>query len=113
VRAALQSISGVSEKKMFGSHAFLVGGKMAVSARAERIMCRIDPAGHDAATKRPGCTTVVMGGRRYRGYVYVAVDAVKTEPALSYWIGLALSFNAASKRPSSRRKAAPTKRSEG
>lgn len=93
VRAALAHVSGVNEKKMFGSTAFMVRGKMCVAARAERIMCRIAPALHDAAVQRPGCKTVVMGGRHYRGYVYVTADALKTKRALKYWIDLALAHN--------------------
>ena len=95
VRAALAHVPDVKEKKMFGSIAFMVRGKMCVSARAERIMCRIDPAKHDAALKRPGCRTVVMRGRPYRGYVHVAADAIGTKRALEYWVKLALHHNQA------------------
>jgi TfoX/Sxy family transcriptional regulator of competence genes len=92
VRAALADVAGVKERKMFGSIAFMVRGKMCVSARAERIMCRIDPSLHDAAVKREGCRTVVMGGRQYRGYVHVDSEAVKTGRALKYWMKLALDY---------------------
>jgi TfoX/Sxy family transcriptional regulator of competence genes len=71
VRATLAHVPNVTEKRMFGSLAFMVGGKMCISARAERIMCRIDPALHDAALELKGCQTVVMKGRPYRGYVYI------------------------------------------
>ena len=80
---------------MFGSIAFMVRGKMCVTARPERIMCRIAPGLHDAAVERPGCETVVMRGRPYRGLVYVTADALKTERALKYWIRLALDYNKA------------------
>lgn len=93
VRAALKGTRGVKEKKMFGSVGFMVGGRLCVTARPTRIMCRIDPATHDAAIKRKGCRTVVMKGRRYQGYVFVDADALKTEKALSYWVGQALDFN--------------------
>lgn len=94
VRAALARAPSV-EKRMFGSIAFIVRGKMCISARAERIMCRIDPALHDAALERKGCQTVVMKGRRYRGYVYVDAECVRTKGALKYWIDLALKYNRA------------------
>jgi len=77
VRAALADVGGVKEKKMFGSTAFMVRGKMCMSARTERIMCRIGPLFHDDAVKREGCRGVVMGGRQYRGYVYVDSKAVR------------------------------------
>ena len=78
---------------MFGGTAFLVRGKLCVSARKERIMCRIDPAVHDAALQRPGCRTMVMKGREYRGYVYVDAAAVRTHRDLTYWVRLALGYN--------------------
>lgn len=95
VRAALARVRDVEEKKMFGGTAFMVRGKMCVSARAERIMCRIDPALHDDAVKRKGCRTVVMKGREYRGYVHVDAQAVNTKAALKYWVDLALAQNKA------------------
>ena len=85
----------VSEKRMFGSLAFMVRGKMCITARTDRIMCRIDPALHDAVLKRKGSRTVVMKGREYRGYVYVDAASLRTKAALSYWVDLALSYNEA------------------
>lgn len=95
VRAALSHVPDVEEKRMFGSLGFMVQGKLCVSARAERIMCRIDPARHDAALERKGCHTVVMKGRQYRGYVYVDAESVRTNVALKYWLDLALKYNEA------------------
>lgn len=92
VRTVLAGVPRVVEKRMFGGTTFMVGGKMCVSARAERIMCRIDPALHDAALKRKGCRTVVMKGRPYRGYVHVDAAVLKGKQ-LDYWIGLALDYN--------------------
>ena len=88
IRAALAPVPTVEEKRMFGSTAFMVRGKMCISARPDRIMCRIDPALHDAAL-------VVMRGRKYRGYVYVSAESVRTTGALKYWVDLALNYNKA------------------
>ena len=95
VRAALARVSNGKEKRMFGSTAFMVRGKLCISARAERIMCRIDPATHDAALEREGTQTVVMRGREQRGYVYVGAESVRTAAALKYWVDLALNYNKA------------------
>lgn len=95
IRAALVHVADVTEKRMFGSLAFMVRDKMCISVRAERIMCRIDPALHDAALERGGSRTVVMGGREYRGYVDVDAESVSTKAALNYWVDLALSYNKA------------------
>src|SRR5580704_2911229 len=93
VKAAMGRIRPIEEKRMFGGVAFMVRGKMCVSVGKDRIMCRIDPAIHDAALQRKGCRTVVMKGREYRGYVNVSAEAVKTKSALEYWVDLALEYN--------------------
>lgn len=66
-------------------------------------MCRIDPATHESVLERNGCSTVVMGGRSYRGYVYVNEAGLATEEDFDYWVGLALGYNAKAK-PSARRR---------
>src|ERR1700736_2056202 len=96
-RTALASVPRVEEKKMFGGVTFMVNGKMCISVGANRLMCRIDPKDHDAALERKGCRTVVMKGRKYRGFVAVDAEAVSTESELRYWIDLALEFNARAK----------------
>ena len=90
---ALFGISDVKEKKMFGSLAFMVHGKLCVTAGKDRIMCRIDPIIHEEAIKKEGCTTVVMKGREYKGYVYVSENVLQTEADFNHWIQLALDFN--------------------
>jgi len=93
VKAVLGRGRRVEEKRMFGGVAFMVRGKMCVSVGQGRMMCRIDPAIHDAALQRPGCRTVVMKGRQYWGFVYVDAEALRTEGGLRYWVGLALDYN--------------------
>jgi|SRR5215831_5574114 len=93
VRDALAKVKNVEERRMFGGTGFMVRGKLCISARPSRIMCRIDPSAHDAAIKRKGCRTVVMKGREYKGYVHVDASAVRTRTALMSWVVRALEFN--------------------
>ena len=93
VRSALSGTPRVVEKRMFGGTLFMVRGRMCVSAGAGRIMCRIDPDRHDAAVKRKGCRTVVMGGRAYRGFVHVDAAVLGRKQALADWVRLALDYN--------------------
>lgn len=92
VRGALADISGVREKRMFGSLGFIVRGKLCISARAERMMCRIDPAIYDTELKKPGCRAVIMKGSESRGYVYVDSEYLKSNSDLQYWIDRALEY---------------------
>ena len=104
IRQRLGRRKNVEEKKMFGGIAFMVEGKMCVTVGKSRIMCRIDQAGHDAALERKGCTTVVMKGREYRGYVHIDADALTTKRDLDYWVRQALDFNSRAKASTRKRK---------
>ncbi len=93
IRQTLAHLPIVEEKKMFGGIAFMVDGKMCLTASADRMMCRIDPNIHEEAIKRKGCRTVIMKGREYKGYVYVNEDSLQTKADFNYWVNLALDFN--------------------
>src|ERR1044072_3136106 len=93
IRSALANVANVQEKKMFSGIAFMVNDKLCITVKNNRIMCRVDPALHHELIQKPGCTTVVMNGRNYNGYVYVNEDNLTTKKQLDYWIKLALDFN--------------------
>ncbi|HVF96686.1 MAG TPA: TfoX/Sxy family protein [Flavisolibacter sp.] len=103
IREALASVSKVEEKRMFRGVAFMVDGKLCISAGDDELMLRIDPDLHEKAVQKPGCRMVVMKGREYKGYVYVLEEAIKSKKDFDYWIGLALEFNTRAK--SSKKKA--------
>jgi hypothetical protein len=64
LRVAMQHVPGVSEKKMFGGHAFLVGGHMAVSASGKGgLLLRCDPVATDALSEHPGVGPFEMRGK--------------------------------------------------
>jgi hypothetical protein len=93
LRELLARERGVSEKKMFGGLAFLVGGNMCVSASGQGgLLARIDPATTDAALARPHVSLMVMGGRSMDGWVRVAPEGVKTTRQLSAWVTRSLAF---------------------
>ncbi|MCF3111160.1 TfoX/Sxy family protein [Niabella sp. CC-SYL272] len=93
MRRALSAVPGVQEKKMFGGLAFMVNGKMCLTVGPGRIMCRVDPALHDLLVAKRDCSSVIMRGRIYRGYVHISEDQLRTKAALDYWIALALEHN--------------------
>ena len=105
VRAALRRTFRVREQRMFGGITFMVNGKMCISVGARGLMCRIDPASHEAAIARRGVRTVRMRGRAYRGFVRVRADVVTSKHALDYWVRACLAFNRHAK-SSKRRRAA-------
>lgn len=93
VREALAHLPDVEEKKMFRGIAFMVNGKLCLSVGDDEMLCRIDPSIHEDLVEKPGCRTMFMKGREYKGYVLVNENSLKTKKDLNGWIALALDFN--------------------
>jgi TfoX/Sxy family transcriptional regulator of competence genes len=103
LREAFKDVSNVEEKKMFSGVAFMVNNKLCVTVGKDKIMCRINPDLHDELIQNPGCTTVVMKGKEYKGYIWISESALTSKKEISHWVKLALDFNPkskASKKPS-------------
>jgi TfoX/Sxy family transcriptional regulator of competence genes len=86
------------EKKMFGGLCFMVNHKiMCVGVEQDRMMVRLDPAIYDEVMEMEGCHPMDFTGKPMRGYVFVDADVLTTQKKLTYWIGLALDYNAVAK----------------
>ena len=72
---------------------FMVDGKMCVTVKEDRIMCRIHPDAHDEAVARAGCEPMVMRGKELRGYVRVSERALRSPAAFDRWMRLAIEYN--------------------
>lgn len=75
----------------------MVNGKMCVSTGNSELMVRIDPALHDQLVAKPGCRAMTMKGKEYKGYILINEDRLHTKNDLTYWLDLALDFNAKGK----------------
>ncbi|MGH9426676.1 MAG: TfoX/Sxy family protein [Terriglobia bacterium] len=83
----------MEEKKLFGGLVFMVNGKMCVNISGQNLMCRVDPSVHEELVQKKGCTTVIMKGREYKGYVDVQPEAFGRQEDFEYWVNLCLDFN--------------------
>lgn len=93
VRKALEHVSHVNEKKMFGGLAFMVNDKICITIGKDRIMCRIDPADHDELIKRKGTQTMIMKNREYKGYIRINEKVLVDKKEFNFWIKKALDYN--------------------
>ena len=66
------------EKRMFGSLAFMVRGKICVTVRPERMLCHLTEADCSQTLSEPGVTPMERNGRPLKGYVFV--DAKQLTP---------------------------------
>jgi TfoX/Sxy family transcriptional regulator of competence genes len=87
LRELLAVEGGVTEKKMFGGLAFLVGGNMAVAASGQGgLMVRVDPGETDALMAKPHAGPFEMRGRAMQGWLRVDAEGVRTKRALEPWV---------------------------
>jgi hypothetical protein len=91
VRACLQHVAGVSEKKMFGGLAFMTDGHLTVGVYGDGLIARIGAQDMDAASAEPGVRPFDMTGRPMRGIVVVDGAALDGK-ALDRWIEQARSY---------------------
>jgi TfoX/Sxy family transcriptional regulator of competence genes len=93
LRAALAGHRGVTEKKMFGGLAFLIGGHMAVSASSQGgLLLRVDPSRTADLTSEPNAAPFVMRGREMDGWLRVDPAGLGSEEQLRRWVELGVTY---------------------
>jgi hypothetical protein len=87
IRAMLADEEDVTEKKMFGGLAFLIGGNMSVSASGQGgLLLRCEPSETADLVDEPHASTAVMRGRAMEGWLRVAPEGVETDEELEKWV---------------------------
>ena len=87
IRDLLGAEPDVTEQRMFGGLAFLVGGNMAVAASGKGgLMVRVEPDETDALLEEPHAGPFEMRGRLMQGWLRVAAEGVETEADLAPWV---------------------------
>jgi hypothetical protein len=93
LRAQLSGEPGLTEKRMFGGLAFLIGGNMAVSASGQGgLLLRVDPAETEALVQEPHVDRFVMRGRAMDGWLRVDDAAVESDEDLGRWVSHGVSY---------------------
>ena len=93
IRELVAIESGLSEKKMFGGLAFLVGGNMAVAASGQGgLLVRVDPDHSAALVDRSKACLAEMRGKTMQGWLRVAAEDVSTKRQLARWVGVGVSY---------------------
>jgi len=83
----------VTEKKMFGGLAFLVGGNMSVAASGQGgLMVRVDPQDTDALLTKPHTRPFEMRGRELQGWLRVEAEGLRTKRQLDPWVSRGVAY---------------------
>ena len=93
IRELMAAESGVTEKKMFGGLAFLIGGHMAVAASGQGgLMVRCAPEETERLIAKPHARRFEMRGREMDGWLRVDDDGVKTKRGLEPWVRIGVGY---------------------
>ncbi len=87
VREVLAARVDVSERKMFGGIAFMVGGNMACGVLGDDLIVRLDKEESEKALAEDGVGPFDFTGKPMKGIVYVSADRSTSDDAgLSEWV---------------------------
>ena len=93
IRALIEDEPDLTEKKMFGGLAFLIGGNMAVATSGQGgLLVRADPETSDDLLASKGVQPMEMGGRQMQGWLRVEDDAVRTKRQLERWVRVGVGY---------------------
>ncbi len=93
MRNLVQGEPGLTEKRMFGGLAFLVGGHLAVSASSKGgALVRADPARTKSLLDPPRVRRFEMRGREMDGWLHVEAAALRTDDELRVWVDQGLTY---------------------
>jgi TfoX/Sxy family transcriptional regulator of competence genes len=93
MRELVEDQPGLTEQTMFGGHAFLIDGNMAVAASGQGgALVRVDPADAARLIATTPAQPMFLGGRSMgSGWVHVGAEHVRTRRQLIKWVELGLS----------------------
>jgi hypothetical protein len=93
IRALLNDEPSLTEQRMFGGLAFLIGGNMAVAASGQGgLMVRVNPAQSDDLVASTSARPMEMRGREMAGWLRVDGGEVTTPGSLERWVRLGTEY---------------------
>jgi hypothetical protein len=95
IRLLLGDRPGLSEQKMFGGLAFLLGGNMAIAASAwGGILVRVHPEQSAELVATTAAYPMEMRGREVTGWLRVDAAAVDADDELAGWVERGVTYAA-------------------
>jgi TfoX/Sxy family transcriptional regulator of competence genes len=92
IREATAGQPGLSERKMFGGLALMVGGNMFCGVVGDSLMARVGTDRHHEALMRPHVRPMDFTGRPMRSMVFVGPEGVREPADLAAWVSETLAF---------------------
>ena len=93
IRELVAGEPGVTEMRMFGGLAFLIGGHMSVAASGQGgLMVRVAPEDTEALLAKPHTRPFEMRGREMQGWLRVDLEGLRTKRQLAPWVSRGVAY---------------------
>lgn len=86
IRDVFAPREAVTERRMFGGIAFMVGGNMAVGVVGDDLMVRLEPAEAERALSEQHTRPMDFTGRPAKNMVYVDPEGTASDTDLAGWV---------------------------
>ena len=87
IRDLIAGEPGLTEQRMFGGLAFLIGGNMAVAASGQGgILVHVDRADSEHLVQSTPARLMEMRGRQMQGWLRVGSEHLGTKRELAAWV---------------------------
>lgn len=88
---ALAGYDQIELKPMFRGATIMFKGQMLVAINEKTVMVRVNPAAHDWYLEHAQpCTSMMMKGKVYKGYLEVPVSVFGDQIKIDFWLDHAL-----------------------
>ena len=93
IRELVAGEADVTEQRMFGGLAFLIGGNMAVAASGQGgALVRADPGQTDDLVATTDADAFEMRGRPMQGWLRVSPEHLQKQEQLAKWVALGTAY---------------------
>lgn len=93
IRDLVAGEPGLTEKKMFGGLAFLIGGNMAVAASGQGgVLVRVDPDVSEALQASSNARPMEMRGKQMAGWLRIDAEDVRSQRQLQKWVRTGVAY---------------------
>ena len=93
IRELIGADRKLTQQKMFGGLAFLIGGNMAIAASGQGgVLVHVAPDQSDRLLATTDAQPMVMRGRSMQGWLRVAPEHVRTKRQLEKWVKLGTTY---------------------
>ena len=93
IRALVAGEPSLTEQKMFGGLAFLVGGNMAIAASGQGgALVHVDPEESDRLLASTSARPFEMRGRAMQGWLRVDDEHLRTKRELEQWVKIGTAY---------------------